>query len=145
MPEYDIRYRHGGDDTRIVRRAIAPPAATPELTRLELGEGESWVIGGGQECTVPPDEVIEKRGVAAHVPLIGALRLAPDGDLWVRRSDVGRDAAPIDIIDAAGHYRGFIHPTAPWPVVFGPDGRILALEEDDLGVRTVVPYRLVRF
>lgn len=141
-PDYDVRIFEGVSEVRRVRRAIEPPEATIEIARAQLGEGSEWIIGD-RPCLVPTDEVLEKRGIADRVSLVGSVALLPDGELWVRRGTVGEGPGPVDVFDGTGTYLGTMPGEVPWPAAVAPDGRILAVERDELGVEYVVIYRRV--
>lgn len=142
-PEYSVKLIENGDEVRHLRRPLEPLRANAEHAARELGEGEEWVIGR-RPCTVPPQEVIEQRGIAETVPLIGGVVVTTDGSVWVQRKVVGQSAGPVDVFDAGGEYSGTLPADTPWPVDFDEGDRMLVLEEDDLGVQRVVVYRLLR-
>lgn len=142
-PAYSVRIFDNGTEVRRVRRAIDPDAVTPEAALRELGDGEEWSIGD-RPCTVPPDEVVEQRGVAELIPAIGKVTVAPDGSVWVQREVIGEDAGPVDMFDDTGEYIGTLPPTTPWPLAFAGRDRIIALEMDDSNVQSVVVYRIHR-
>lgn len=139
-PAYGIRLWRGGSTT-ILRRSISPSRATPAAVATELGDGEEWVIGA-TPCVVPAEEVVRQRGVAEYVPIIRRVAVAPDGSVWAMRKVPGRGAGPIDVFDSAGEYIGTLTADAPWPAAFGPEGEVLTMEADDLGVQRVVVYRV---
>jgi hypothetical protein len=87
---------------------------------------------------------VEKQGFAPVLPLVGALTLAPDGSLWVRRGMVKGDAPVIDVFDPEGTYLGTLPPGSPFPTAFTPRGDVVAIEKDDLDVDHLVVYRVVR-
>ena len=143
-PDYSIRVFLGGQETMRIRRTLDPEEATVDRAVEYLGEGEKWTIGGTEECTVPPSTVIEKRGVATHIPLIDDVAVSPDGWIWVRRVVVGDDGGPIDLFDPTGAYQGTLPGATPWPASFGDEHTLLSLEEDDLDVQRIVLYRIQR-
>ena len=142
-PEYMVRIFDQGTEVRHMRRPIEPRAATSEQAVRELGDGEKWAIGG-RPCTVPPEEVVEQRGIAEMVPVIGRVAVAPDGSVWVQREVIGEDVGPVDVFDNAGEYVGTLPPATPWPLAFDAGDGILALETNELGVQSVIVYRIRR-
>jgi len=142
VTDYAIRIFEREAEVRHVRRQLEPQPATVELAMRELGDGEEWTIGGSRSCTVPPEEVIEKRGIAEKIPLISKIAVTPEGWLWVQREVIGQEVGPIDVFDATGAYVGTLPPESPWPVDFGPRNLILALEKDELDILRVVVYRI---
>lgn len=75
---------------------------------------------------------------------LDALRFAPDGLLWVVRGHVDGEEPAIDVFDPAGSYVGTLPPGSPVPLLFLPDGRLVAEETDELDVDRLVVYRLDR-
>ncbi len=140
-PEYSVLLFEGSRLARILRRPIGAEMVTPTVVERELGEGERW-FAAGQECVVPPHEVTEARGHAALLPVVEALAVSPDGDVWVRRRVPASIERRIDLFDATGAYRGTLPGAdAPFPVDFLPDGRVLTIETDALDLARVVVYR----
>lgn len=142
-PEYLVRVFDEGREVRRIRRPNSPQAATPEQAVRELGDGEEWSIGG-RACTVPPEEVVEQRGIAESIPAIAGVAVAPDGSVWVQREVIGEELGPVDVFDGEGEYVSTLPPTTPWPLSFSGSDRILTLETDALGVQRVVVYAIQR-
>ncbi|MEX2598570.1 MAG: 6-bladed beta-propeller [Dehalococcoidia bacterium] len=130
------------DDTtlvNVVRRDIEPEAVTSEVAERELGDGEAWGVAG-QECVVPPHEVIEQRGYEAAVPVIEAVAVTPSGDLWVKRRSPGTSVRSLDVFDNEGQYIQTVTPSPPFPIGFLPDGRFVTIETDSLEIQTLAVY-----
>ena len=128
-----------------VRRTLARRPATRELARRELGEGmKVGVMGRGGPCTIPPDEVIDARGIAPVVPAVKAVVLAPSGELWVRRGGVKGEPALSDVFTRDGTYLGTLPAAAPEPVAFLRNGDLVTIAADELDVQRIVVYRIVR-
>src|SRR5690606_19312668 len=127
-----------------IRRDVSPRPASRELAIREVGEGItiSSFGGGGGTCTVPPEKVVDERGVADVLPAIRDIAVAPDGTAWVRHFAVKGEPAPIDVFSPDGAYRGTLPVGSPFPVAFFPDGRIIAIEKDELDVPRVVVYHV---
>jgi hypothetical protein len=131
------------DGTQVARygRAIEPFEATRDLAKRELGDGMRVATSAGvRECSV--DEVIERRGYADRVPAIRAVRMGPDGRIWVSRGGPRPEPTPTDILAADGTYLGTLPADAPYPIGFLPDGRVLSTERDELDVVRLVAYRI---
>jgi hypothetical protein len=140
--DYDLElYTPNGLLAR-VRRDVPARRATRELAVQEVGDEFQVAFGGGGGCSVEPARVVEERGFADHIPAIRRVAIAPDGTLWVLRFAVRGDPAAIDIFAADGEYLGTLPAEAPFPEAFFPDGRIIAVETDDMDLTHVVLYRL---
>ncbi len=137
---YDISILGDSATVRRVRRAI-PARSASELLAIEQLEPGFRIDFGMGPCTIPPRDMVEARGFAEHVPAVADLTLASDGELWVRRFEVGTEATgPIDIFDVTGAYVGTLPATAPFPMAFLPDGRLVGSETDEFDVTRVVVY-----
>ena len=89
-------------------------------------------------------QLIEKRGIAPRLQAVDALRFAPDGGLWAVRGHVDGEEPAIDVFDPDGEYVGTLPPGSPVPLLFLPDGRLVAEERDELDVERLVVYRVER-
>jgi hypothetical protein len=146
--EYSISIREDGYLTRIARRAIEPRPASRERAILNLGEGMSIDFGRGP-CLIDPAEMVDKRGYAEVVPLIGTVFLSPSGELWVERftTDFTVDAdsiPPVDVFDAGGSYVGTLVSESFSPVVLLPGERVGVVETDELDVQRLVVLSIQR-
>lgn len=142
---YRVDVYRGARLVTSIRRDLPPRPATRELAIREVGEeGLTIRISGAGTCTVPPEKVVDERGIADVLPAIGDLAVAPDGTLWVRRFSVRGDPSVIDLIAPDGTYLGTLPEGSPFPAAFLPDGRIAAVEKDELDVQRVVVYRVGR-
>jgi hypothetical protein len=138
---YQIETFDGGAHVASYRRAIEPRRATRDLAVREVGDGMRMVSAAGiRECSA--DEVVEKRGFAEFVPAIRAVRVGPDGRIWIGRGGPRSEPTPTDVLTADGTYIGTLPADAPFPMGFLPDGRMLASERDELDVTRLVVYRI---
>jgi hypothetical protein len=127
-----------------VRRDLPPRAATRELAIQEVGEEFTVAFGSGGGCSAEPGKVVDERGFADVIPADRRVAIGPDGTLWVLRYAVRGDPAPLDVFADDGEYLGTLPPESPFPEAFFPDGRVIAMEKDDLDLDHVVIYRVVR-
>jgi hypothetical protein len=141
---YEVDLIEGGQLVRTVRRNLAVRSAGESAAIAELGEGFKINFGQGP-CTIPPEEMVSKRGYAETIPWINQVSLAPAGELWISRKEVGTDGpAPIDVFDASGAYVGTLPTGAPVPLVFLSESRYLASETDELDVMRLIVYEVSR-
>ncbi len=54
------------------------------------------------------------------------------------------DRFVTDVFDPDGVYQGTLPEGAPWPATFTADGRVVALETDELGIQSFVVYSVGR-
>jgi hypothetical protein len=117
-------------------RAIEARRATDADARLSLPAAGLSAVRGGARCTVPPSEVIARRGVAERMPIIRSVLLAADGSILVDRSDTA-GGTRWDIISIATGYRETVVGT-PFPVAaFSGYDVLLAVEDAATGVNSL--------
>jgi hypothetical protein len=141
---YDIGLHEPAGLVARVRRDLPPRPATRELAIQEVGEAFSVAFGSGGGCSVEPGKVVDERGFADVIPAVRRVAIGPDGTLWVLRFAVRGDPAPLDVFTGDGEYLGTLPPETPFPEAFFPDGRVIAMEKDDLDLDHVVVYRVSR-
>jgi hypothetical protein len=142
--DYDVQLHDGAGLVARVRRDLPVRPATRELAIQEVGDTFRVGFGDGGGCSAPPGRVVDERGLADVVPAVRRLAIAPDGTLWVQRFAVRGDPAAVDIFAADGEYLGTLPPGTPFPEAFFPDGRVVAVEKDDLDLDHVVVYTVSR-
>lgn len=141
---YEVEVIEDGELIRKVRRAFGSRPASDEMAVEELGEGFTINFGQGP-CTIPPREMVDARGFAETVPWIARVILAPGGEVWVGRKEVGRSTPGIiDVFDGTGVYLGTLPGETPFPLVFLPDNRFAAVETDALDISRLAVYRVLR-
>lgn len=141
---YELELFRGGQITRMIRRELEPRTATEQMAIEELGEGFRINFGRGP-CLIPPREMVDARGFAETLPWIKQITVAPGGELWVWRKEIGEDTAgPIDVFDATGEYEGTLPRGTPFPLVFIDDTRFGAAEKDEMDISRLVVYRIFR-
>lgn len=126
-----------------------------ELER-ELEEGEALPPGFEVPAGIDMEAITKQVEEAARnrietmefypeIPVIGRVRFAWDGSVWVARRDVldNDDAQPIDVFDAAGNYIGTLPPNGlGMPNAFGPDGMVAHWEFDEMDIPSIVVRRM---
>jgi hypothetical protein len=142
--DYAIDLYDGGRRTSSIRRNLPPRPATRELAMREAGDDFKITFGSGGECKVPAEKVVSEQGFAEFLPAIKRIKTAPDGTFWVQRFAVKGENAPVDLFSPDGEYLGTLAAGAPFPAAFLPDGRVAAIEKDELDVERVVVYRVGR-
>ncbi len=109
-----------------------------------MGEGFRINFGRGP-CTIPPAEMVEKRGFAERVPIILRVAVAPDGEVWVLRRDVADlETNLIDVMDSDGAYLGTLTNLDLFPVAFLGPNKVATVETDSLDVDRLVVYNVSR-
>lgn len=141
---YDLAVWREGRVVRRIRRDLPPRVATRELARQQLGEGQRIGFDDRPACTIPPDEVLEKRGYLPTIPAIAQVALAADGSVWVRRQTVTGETPLLDVFDSNGAYVGTLSGSFPWPQAWLPDGDFVAVMPDSSELPVVTRYRVVR-
>ncbi len=133
---------------RILQRPIRPEPVTNRIMRAErrrrLDELQARAEPG--EDLRDARERIENLEFHPVVPVIRGLATTWDGHIWVvRRGDEEPlSDGPIDVLTADGRYLGSYPAGATViPDAFGPGGLVAFIEEDELGVETVVVKRVV--
>ena len=138
---YQVDIFDAGKHVARYRRSIDPVKANRDLAARELGDGMRMMTSAGaRECST--EEVIDERGFAGLVPAIRAVRVGPDGRIWISRGGPRPEPTPTDVLAADGTYIGTLPADAPFPMGFLPDGRVLASERDELDVVRLVVYQI---
>lgn len=141
---YELEIFEGSRLVRKIRRALGVRPATEQMAMEELGEGLTVNFGSGP-CLIEPRELLDGRGFAETVPWVLQVALAPGGEMWVGRKDVGEtDPAAIDIFDETGAYQGTLPPGTPFPLVFLNDNLFGAAEIDAVDIGRLVVYEILR-
>lgn len=141
--EVDVYQAPDFELERRIRRSVPVIEATAEMAEVQVGDGMRVMVPGG-ERVCEAAEVVEKRGFAPEVPPVTRVAVSPAGEIFVQRwAPPGEDRA-IDVLAPDGTYRGTLEPGFPFPDGFlGPD-RMVVKEEDELGLTSVVVYRIGR-
>ena len=156
----------GAGVVRILKRPFPPQPVTDRFVRAErdrrlkeLADTPDDELGGprivlnGEVMTIDAEELRESRRedienlrFFTEVPVIRDLRTSWTGMIWVQRRGEEPDSdGPVDVLDMAGRYVGSYRAGATEiPDAFGPDGLVAFIDEDELGVETVVVKRVPR-
>ncbi len=127
-----------------IRRELPARNATSDLAAQEIGEGYRVNFGSGP-CTIPPREMVEKRGFAEFIPWVNALAVSPTGEVWVQRKVVGSSTdGPVDVFDRTGVYVGTWPEGSPFPLFFLGPNRFSAVFTDEFDVARLVVYDINR-
>ena len=145
-PRYEIEVFRSGVLEKKISRDEEPRTVSRELALQEVAEG--YELTAPVRCRISPTELVEARGFAPTVPAISGLAVAPDGSIWVRRSQVTGEGEPsIDVYGPDGAYTGTLPPGSPFPVAFAgraTDYRVVSLKQADTGTIEIVLHDIVR-
>ncbi len=141
---YVVDIHRNGARVRSVRRDVAPVNASAADAVKLYPEGLKVSFGGGGNCTTPATEVGEKLGVAPTLPLVRAMRFAPDGSLWVERYTFTGETPRTDVFDANGHYLGTVTGRSPPLGFLGPDTVLFQVTDEDDGTSVIGVFRITR-
>jgi hypothetical protein len=148
-PDYEVRVHSAGAEEgdsgpgalqAIWRRDLPVRRTTEEMALREVGDGLRIPV---TDCTVPPGEVVRGRGYTDVIPAIRRLAVDPEGRAWILRGAVADEPNRVDILDSSGAYLGTLTGDVPIPVTFPSATRLIGLESDEYGVRTVGSWRVV--
>ncbi len=141
---YVVDISRNGRRERSVRRDVAPVVAkTTDASKL-YPEGLKVRFGSDGECVTPSAEVGEKVGVAATLPVVRAMAIAPDGTLWVERYTFEGETPRTDVFDRDGHYLGTASGRSLPLGFLGPDVVLFSIKNADDGTAVIGIYRLSR-
>ena len=137
----------GAGVVRILERPYQPEPVTRRMIRAEKDRR----IRALEESAEPGADLqggrkwIEELEFHTELSVIRGLRTTLDGHIWVlRRGEGPYDDGPIDVLVTDGRYLGSYRAGAtPLPAAFGPDGLVAMIEQNELGVETVVVKRVV--
>lgn len=134
--------------TRLVTEADRDRARASLRERMRTGSGGVVVTvgGGGAPRGLPPEMIEDQvRGMrfADTVAVLRSLYVAPSGTLWIGRAGAqGDDDGLIDLVTAAGAYRGTLPRGQRMPLAVSASGRAVWVERDELDVERVVVRQL---
>ncbi len=136
-----------GGVARILKLPLRPEPVDDRTMRAErnrrrmLSDEE---VGAGWNM-LDPSRRLNDLEFFPETPVIRGLATTWDGHIWVlRRGEEPLDGGPIDVLIPDGRYLGSYPPGATgMPDAFGPDGLVAFIEQDELGVHTVVVKRVL--
>jgi hypothetical protein len=128
---------------RRIRRPVPVIQATSSMARATVGEGMRVMAPGGVRIC-DASEVVEQRGFAREVPPLEALAVSPAGEIFLQRWAPEGEQKTIDVLSLEGEYLGSLGSGFPFPEGFLEGDRILVIEEDELGLQSVVVYQIRR-
>ena len=139
---YAVDLFEGSRLARSIRRAIEPIPTTPDMAKRQYPEGWTVSFGGGGGCTMEPDEVAEKLGMASHLPVLNALAFGPRGTLWVDRHVFPGEPPVTDVFDRQGAYLGTVHGKGLPLGWLGDDRVLFAIGDEATGVSVIGVFRI---
>ena len=132
---------------RSVRRGITPTVPVPADAKRLYPTGMTVRFGGGGadgSCTTPAEEVAEKAGLAAQIPLVQDVAIGRDGTLWVQRQTFEGETPLTDVFDAEGHYLGTLTGRSV-PLGFLSRDRVLfGVTDPETGVTRIGVFQFTR-
>lgn len=136
----------GSGVVRILTRPFQPEPTAGRVIRAEKNRRLRRL----EENAEPGEDLrrrrerIENMEFAEEVPVIRGLGVTRDGHIWVvRRGEEPLSDGVIDVVTGDGRYLGsYPAGTTGLPDAFGPNGLMAFIEEDELGVATVVVRRV---
>ncbi len=133
----------GAGVQRILRRPLQPVRVTNRMKEAEKDRQRQEPVPPGQERLMR--EHIDGLVFSEAVSIVRELGVSWDGQIWVQRRGEGPldDDGPIDVLTVDGRYLGSYRAGAMMPDAFGPDRLVAYIEEDELGVQTVVVKRVL--
>jgi len=89
--------------------------------------------------------MVDERGYAETIPMIGTVFLSPTGELWVQRFSTDPDGiGRIDVFDPGGAYIGTLARDSISPVVLLPDDHVGVVEKDESDIERLVVLAIRR-
>ena len=133
----------GAGVQRVLRRPLQPERVTNRMKEAEKDRQRQEPVSPGMERY--ERERIDGLVFSDVVSIVRELGVSRDGEFWVQRRGEGPldDDGPIDVLTVDGRYLGSYRAGAMMPAAFGPDGLVAFIEEDELGVQTVVVKRVL--
>ena len=136
--------RPGAGVQRILRRPLQPVRVTNRMIEAEKDRQRQGPVEPGMERM--ERERIDGLVFSEVVSIVRELGVGWDGEIWVQRrgEEPLDDDGPIDVLTVDGRYLGSYRAgEIKMPDAFGPDRLVAFIEEDELGVQTVVVKRVM--
>ena len=136
--------RPGAGVHRILRWPLQPVRVTNRMKEAEKDRQRQGPFPPGMERY--ERERIDGLVFSEVVSIVRELGVGWDGEIWVQRrgEEPIDDDGPIDVLTVDGRYLGSYRAGAvEMPDAFGPDRLVAFIEQDELGVQTVVVKRVL--
>ncbi len=137
-----------GGVVRILKRPLPPERVTDRTMRAERSRRRMLPdeeVGTGWNM-LDARQRLGDLEFFPEIPVIRGLATTWDGRIWVlRRGEEPMSDGPVDVLAPEGRYLGSYRAgEIKMPAAFGPDRLVAFIEEDELGVQTVVVKRCVK-
>ncbi len=129
------------DTTRIIELPVKPREATKAEALLQRIGGTVRV--GTTQCTLSREDALDQQTMAAQVPVIRSLRIAPDGDVWVERATAPGERTRIDVFDSDGTNVARLDGIG-FPLMFINDSTYVAVDSTSDGLLAMRRWRVRR-
>lgn len=142
-PRYELSLYEGNRLIASVRRDL--PTRTPGIEDLRRMYPEGMKIsGGGMNCTIPLEEILEGASLAETMPFVFDLTLLSDATMWVRRSLANEKPPVLDVFGSDGAYVGTVRGFY-LPVGLLPNGELLVpMDDEESGGLVIARMRVTR-
>lgn len=127
--DWRVEFYNGSKLTRVWTRTVPTRPTTADLLERELRQEFELRFPGGS-CKIPIEEVASAFGMAATIPALRRIVVAPDGTVWAERFEPFRDVQRVDVIAPDGVLLGTITGRGA-PLAFLQGGRVLYSETDE--------------
>ena len=136
-----------GGVVRILKRPLPPEPVTDRTMRAERSRRRMLPdeeVGAGWNM-LDARQRFDDLEFFPEIPVIRGLATTWDGHIWVlRRGEEPMSDGPVDVLAPEGRYLGSYRAgEIKMPAAFGPDRLVAFIEEDELGVQTVVVKRVL--
>lgn len=128
-PDWRIEFFDGPRLTRVWTRDVPVRPASVELLERELVNGFQ-IRFNGTTCKVPNDEIAKFIGIAAALPALRRIAIAPDGTVWAERFEPLADTQRVDVVAPNGRFLGTVTGRGA-PLGFLSGGRAVFHETDE--------------
>lgn len=138
-PEYRIDAYAGGSLLSSIRRPVDALRVTAERAATRA---RARFRGFLRRCGITPEALVDAVGFVERISPIQWIVLDPAGRLWVTRSPGDMAAEHVDVLDAAGRYRGTVE-TSVMPLAFVSESRFVGLTlQQETGRTSLSLYEL---
>lgn len=128
-PSWRIEFFDGPRLSRVWTREVSARPASVEMLERELQNGFQ-IRFNGNTCRVPNDEIAELIGIAAELPALRRIAIAPNGTVWAERFEPLADTQRVDVVAPDGRLLGTVAGRGA-PLGFLSGGRVVFYETDE--------------